>query len=79
MSSMPANNAQFKLFVVQKLERLGTQMNSLVGNGQPGRIYQIEQRVERNERVVWMIAGASIVASAVLRYAAHHFLGIDLP
>ncbi len=79
MSSLPVTNAQFKIFVVRMLERLDTQMKTLVGNGQPGRISLIELRVARNERALWMIAGATILASAVIRYAAHHFFGIDLP
>jgi len=42
---IPLSDSEFKVWVVQALTRLSTQMESLVGNGQPGRISALEQRV----------------------------------
>ena len=39
------SDSDFKVWVVQALTRLSTHMESLVGNGQPGRISTLEQRV----------------------------------
>jgi hypothetical protein len=39
------SDSDFKVWVVQALTRLSTQMESVVGNGQPGRIGTLEERV----------------------------------
>jgi len=39
------SDTDFKVWVVQTLTRLSTHVESLVGNGQPGRISALEQRV----------------------------------
>lgn len=44
---MMQSNSPFERHVVDSLARLETQMLSLVGNGQPGRIGILEQKVLR--------------------------------
>ena len=39
------SDSDFKVWIVQALTKLSTQVESLVGNGQPGRISALEQRV----------------------------------
>lgn len=66
------NQDEFQLHVVSALAELKTQMTSLVGNGQPGRITKMEDKIESLLRARWTMGGAitavSIVASAVFHY-----------
>jgi len=48
-----ADDLQFRLHVMESLGELRTDMRSLVGNGQPGRMDKLERRVERHG---WYIA-----------------------
>lgn len=43
----------------ERLARLETQMYSLVGNGQPGRIGLLERAVESLSRWRWWVVGAA--------------------
>lgn len=45
--------------------RLETQMYSLVGNGQPGRIGKLESKLETHSKVLNRIIGALLFVSAV--------------
>ena len=48
---------EFEGQVLADLSVLKNQVNQLLGIGQPGRIAQIEERVERHERSVQRIKG----------------------
>ena len=48
---------EFEGQVLADLRVLKSQMEQLIGIGQPGRIAQIEERVERHERSVQRIKG----------------------
>jgi len=48
---------EFEGQVLADLRVLKSQMENLIGIGQPGRIVQIEERVERHERSVQRIKG----------------------
>ncbi|RSL17025.1 hypothetical protein EDE15_2553 [Edaphobacter aggregans] len=48
---------EFEGQVLADLRVLKSQMEHLIGIGQPGRIVQIEERVERHERSVQRIKG----------------------
>lgn len=50
--ALHAINNEFQREVLDKLVRLETKMDTLIGNGQPGRIKQVEDKVvilERND------------------------------
>ena len=49
--------SDFENQVLADLAVLKSQMASLMGNGQPGRLRELEQRVERHEVVVQRLAG----------------------
>jgi hypothetical protein len=48
---------EFEGQVLADLSVLKNQMNQLMGIGQPGRLTQIEERVERHERSVQRVKG----------------------
>jgi hypothetical protein len=57
----------FRLMVVQKLARIETLLADLAGNGRPGRIQRIEDKLRLHDRVLWMATGAGILAGWLLR------------
>lgn len=65
---------EFEKQVLADLATLKTEMKNLLGNGQPGRLRQIEQRVEKHESLVQRVAGVGTVLGFLL--TAVHF-GID--
>jgi hypothetical protein len=48
---------EFEAQALADLSVLKNQMNQLMGIGQPGRLTQIEERVERHERSVQRVKG----------------------
>ena len=56
----------FEQQVLSDLAVLKSQMRELLGNGQPGRLRQLEQRVERHERVVQRLSGIGAVLAFLL-------------
>ena len=64
----------FEQRVLADLSTLKAEMKSLVGNGQPGRLKQIEQRVEKHEAVVQRAVGIAGLAGTALTLV---HLGID--
>lgn len=56
----------FEKQVLADLAALKTQMHSLLGNGQPGRLYEVEQRVERHEAFVQRAGGLGVLLGTVL-------------
>jgi hypothetical protein len=52
--------------VLQELSVLKTQMQQLMGIGQPGRLHLLESRVEEHERSVQRLKGAGVVFGAIL-------------
>jgi len=65
---------EFEAQVLADLSVLKNQMNQLLGIGQPGRLTQLEERVERHERTVQRMKGLVGAAGGVL--TAFH-LAID--
>jgi hypothetical protein len=47
----------FEEQVLSDLAALKSEMKALLGNGQPGRLRQLEQRVDKHEAVVQRLAG----------------------
>lgn len=78
-SHMPASGEPFRMYVVRSLEHLKTQMDMLVGNGQPGRITALEQRVGRHEKFVWVITTGGVLLGWLLRYLLVTLGRIPLP
>jgi hypothetical protein len=57
---------EFEGQVLADLSVLKSQMKQLLGVGQPGRLTQIEERVERHERTVQRMKGLAGAAGALL-------------
>jgi hypothetical protein len=56
----------FEEQVLSDLAALKSEMKALLGNGQPGRLRQLEQRVDKHEAVVQRLTGIwTLVAVAV--------------
>ena len=60
---------EFERQVLEDLTELKTQMKTLVGNGQPGRIQQLEQRVTRHEAFVQRAGGIGAGLATLLTVA----------
>ncbi len=56
----------FESQVLQELSGLKVQMEQLLGIGQPGRLQQLEGRVEDHERSVQRLKGAGVVFGGIL-------------
>ena len=56
MNRLPMSQS-FETQVLADLAVLKSQMRDLVGNGQPGRLRRLEQRVERHEASLERLAG----------------------
>jgi hypothetical protein len=66
---------EFEAQVLADLSVLKTQMKDLVGNGQPGRVAQIEARIFEHERAVQRLKGMAAAFAAMLTIA---HAGIDI-
>ena len=64
----------FETQVLADLSVLKSQMRSLLGNGQPGRLHELEQRVERHEGVVQRAKGMGALGGLLLTLV---HLGMD--
>lgn len=66
----------FQNIVIEKLSRLQTQMETLVGNGQPGRIRLLEDDVKDLSKARWVmggiITGVASTISAIIHFAFRH-------
>jgi hypothetical protein len=70
----------FEARVLQELSTLKTQMENLMGIGQPGRLHQLEQRVDAHERSVQQLRGLAgafgglftIVQAAIAYWSGRH-------
>lgn len=56
----------FESQVLQELCVLKAQMEQLMGIGQPGRLHQLEARVDEHERSVQKLKGAGLVFGGIL-------------
>ena len=65
--AVPIGSQDFRLFVIQKLTLLETMMVDLAGNGQPGRIQQLEDKVRAHDRLIWLMTGAGVVVGWLLQ------------
>jgi hypothetical protein len=66
---------EFEAQVLSDLRVLKSQMDQLMGVGQPGRLVQIEERIERHERGMQRMRG---FVSAVSAAMAMLHIAIDL-
>ena len=64
----------FEKQVLADLAALKAQMQSLLGNGQPGRLREVELRVERHEAFVQRAGGLGVLLGTVLTLI---HLGVD--
>ena len=64
----------FEQEVLADLASLKTQMHLLLGNGQPGRLREVELRVERHEAFVQRAGGLGALLGTVLTLI---HLGLD--
>lgn len=65
---------EFERTVLADLATLKTEMKILLGNGQPGRLRQLESRVEQHEALVQRASGIGALLGVVLTLV---HLGID--
>ena len=65
--AVPVRNQDFRLLVVQKLTLLEAMMVELAGNGQPGRIERLEEKVRAHDRLIWLMTGAGVVIGWLLQ------------
>ncbi|MFB3815892.1 MAG: hypothetical protein ACE14L_17450 [Terriglobales bacterium] len=56
----------FEKQVLSDLAELKTQMRALLGNGSPGRMRQLEERVERHEQFVQRSGGIGAALATLL-------------
>ncbi len=56
----------FERKVLEDLSELRTQMHSLVGDGNAGRIKQLEEKVERHEAFVQRAGGLGAAIAAIV-------------
>lgn len=56
----------FEAKVLSELSALKSQMDALLGVGQPGRLHLLEERVERHERTVQRMKGIGGSLSVLL-------------
>ena len=56
----------FERRVLEDLSMLKTQIVSLVGNGQPGRLHHLEASVSRHDRILQRLAGAGVLFGFIL-------------
>ncbi|MGH9578184.1 MAG: hypothetical protein ACRD3R_12170 [Terriglobales bacterium] len=56
----------FQRQVLADLATLKAQMRTLLGNGQPGRLREIEARVEKHEALVNRVSGIGALVAALL-------------
>ena len=57
---------EFESQVLTDLSALKSQMHALLGVGQPGRLTQLEERVDRHERTVQRMKGVGGAMSVAL-------------
>jgi hypothetical protein len=57
---------EFESTVLQELSMLKSQMQQLMGIGQPGRLNQLEARVESHERSVQRLKGLGVAFGGLL-------------
>ena len=63
---MAEHTSGFEKEVLESLTELRTNMKSLIGNGQPGRMGLLENRVGKIERWMWGIAGGAGVVLFII-------------
>ena len=61
----------FERTVLADLATLKTEMKILLGNGQPGRLRQLESRVEQHEALVQRASGVGALIGVVLTDVRH--------
>jgi hypothetical protein len=67
-------STDFEKQVLADLSALKVQMHLLLGNGQPGRLREVELRVERHEAFVQRVGGLGVLLGTVLTLIN---LGVD--
>ena len=65
---------EFERTVLADLATLKAEMKILLGNGQPGRVQNLESRVEQHEKLVQRASGIGALLGVVLTLV---HLGID--
>jgi hypothetical protein len=65
---------EFERTVLADLATLKAEMKIVLGNGQPGRLRQLESRVEQHERLVQRASGIGALMGVLLTLV---HLGID--
>jgi hypothetical protein len=72
---------EFEKAVLSDLSILKTEMKLLLGNGQPGRVAQLEARVDHHEKLVQRMSGMGALIGVVITlvHLAIDYLKIPKP
>ena len=62
------DDVQFRMHVMESLGELKTDMKSLVGNGQPGRVSKLESKVDKLEWYAAVCIGAGMFGSYLIHW-----------
>jgi hypothetical protein len=62
------DDQQFKLHVMECLGELRADMKSIVGNGQPGRLNKLEDKVNKHDLYIAGAVGAAVLLTYILQY-----------
>jgi hypothetical protein len=65
----------WKLETSERLATLETQIKDVVGNGQPGRLSQVEKKVSQHSRLIWIASGALFAVEAAFTALASWWAG----
>lgn len=64
-----SDDEQFRMYVMETLGELKTDMKGIVGNGQPGRLSKLEAKVAKHEWYLAVAIGAALILGYVVQYA----------
>jgi hypothetical protein len=62
------DDERFRMYVMEALGELRNDVKSVVGNGQPGRLSNLEKRVARHEWFLGLAIGGAAVVGYLLSY-----------
>ena len=65
MHCTECSHTDFQREVLESLTELKTNMHTLIGNGQPGRVGNLEKRMSNVEMLVYKMIGGLVLAGAL--------------
>ena len=59
---------------ITRLTRIETLLITLIGNGQPGRIQKLEDKIKRHDHFIWLTTGGGVVIGYILERIVSKYL-----